>query len=58
MVNIFNKVKLPFFFDNLFITNLEWDLLKYIDENLSNENNLLRWGLKTALKINANGEYI
>jgi hypothetical protein len=35
------------------------DLLKYLNENLKDENNIiLTWDLDTALTINANGEYI
>jgi hypothetical protein len=35
------------------------DLWFYLKDNLQKENNdILRWDLKTALKINANGEYI
>jgi hypothetical protein len=35
------------------------DLLKYLNENLKDENNIiLTWDLDTALTINANEEYI
>jgi hypothetical protein len=57
MENIFNKIRIPS--DYLFDINLEWDLFKYLDENLDKENViLLGWDLETELKINANGKYI
>jgi hypothetical protein len=34
------------------------DLRNYIFDNLQKENNILTWDLQTALKINANEEYI
>ena len=57
MENIFNKIRIPS--DYLFDINLEWDLFKYLDENLDKENAiLLGWDLEITLKINANGKYI
>jgi hypothetical protein len=68
MVNIFNDLTIPnYFFD----IKLEWDLFKYLDENLDKENailldwdlknanyNILIFDLRNALKTNANEEYI
>ena len=69
MENIFNKIRIPS--DYLFDINLEWDLFKYLDENLDKENailldwdlknanyNILIFDLRNALKTNANEEYI
>jgi hypothetical protein len=43
MVNIFNELIIPIYF---FDINLEWDLFKYLDENLDKENAiLLGWDL-------------
>jgi hypothetical protein len=57
MENIFNKIRIPS--DYLFDINLEWDLFKYLDENLDKENVILLGSdLETELKINANGKYI
>jgi hypothetical protein len=45
--------------NDLFKTNLEWNLLKYLNDNLKYENNIiLTWELDTVLTTNANGEYI
>jgi hypothetical protein len=57
MENIFNVITIP---NNYFFNvNLEWDLLKYLNDNLKHENNIiLTWELYTALTINANGKYI
>ena len=57
MVNIFKKIRITnYFFDSISISD---DLFNYIFDNLKNENNnILRWDLRNALTINANGEYI
>jgi hypothetical protein len=68
MVNIFNELIIPIYF---FDIKLEWDLFKYLDENLDKENaillgwdlknanyNILIFDLRNALKTNANEEYI
>ena len=64
MENIFEKLILQNNYFNissndLFKTNLEWNLLKYLNDNLKYENNIiLTWELDTVLTTNANGEYI
>jgi hypothetical protein len=60
MKNIFEKYETTrnYFNENLlnYITHSLFDYLYY---NLEDENyNLFRWEFKTALTINANGEYI
>jgi hypothetical protein len=63
MENIFEKLILQNNYFNissndLFKTNLEWNLLKYLNDNLKYENNIiLTWELDTVLTINANGKY-
>jgi hypothetical protein len=54
-VNIFNNLTIPnnYFYKLSF--NIKYDLLFYLYDNLKNENNdILRWDLQIALKINAN----
>ena len=64
MENIFEKLILQNNYFNissndLFKTNLEWNLLKYLNDNLKYENNIIStWELDTVLTTNANGEYI
>jgi hypothetical protein len=59
MENIFNKITIPRYFFNDISFVMSDDLWFYLKDNLQKENNdILRWDLKTALKINANGEYI
>jgi hypothetical protein len=59
MENIFNKLTIPRYFFNDISFVMSDDLWFYLKDNLQKENNdILRWDLKTALKINANGEYI
>jgi hypothetical protein len=64
MENIFEKLILQNNYfnissDDLFKTNLEWNLLKYLNDNLKYENNIIStWELDTVLTTNANGEYI
>jgi hypothetical protein len=59
MDNIFNKLTIPIYFFNDMSFVMSDDLWFYLKDNLQKENNdILRWDLKTALKINANGEYI
>jgi hypothetical protein len=59
MENIFNKITIPNNYFNSFYPNiLDDDILNYLDDNLHDENNKLRWDLRNALTINANGEYI
>ena len=56
MVNIFNQVKIPAYFDSFFISK---DLWQTIYDNLHDENdNILRRDLENALTNNINGEYI
>jgi hypothetical protein len=61
MVNIFEKIRITNYFFDIYL-NLKLikpDLHNYLFDNLKNENNnILRWDLQTALKINANEEYI
>jgi hypothetical protein len=58
MVNIFNDLTIPKQFFNLSL-NITHDLYYYLFDNLQKENyKTLSWDLKTALIINANGEYI
>jgi len=62
MVNIFKKITIPSDYFNSY-TNyydvLKSDLYYYLYNNLQKENYVtFSWDLKTALKINANGEYI
>jgi hypothetical protein len=59
MNNIFEKQPITeHYFNKLFKTNLEWNLLKYLNDNLKDENNIiLTWELDTVLTINANGKY-
>jgi hypothetical protein len=59
MENIFFKYIITnYFFNDMSFVMLD-DLLKYLNENLKDENNIiLTWDLDTALTINANGEYI
>jgi hypothetical protein len=56
MNNIFEKQAIPkHYFNNLLKTNFEWNFLNYLYDNLKNENNdILKWDLQIALKINAN----
>jgi hypothetical protein len=59
MENIFFKYIIPIYFFNDMSFVMSDDLLKYIIDNLKDENNIiLTWELDTALTINANGEYI
>jgi hypothetical protein len=64
MENIFEKLILQNNYFNissndLFKTNLEWNLLKYLNDNFKYENNIIStWELDTVLTTNANGEYI
>jgi hypothetical protein len=56
MKNIFEKCKITdYFFDSISITT---DLFDYLFDNLENENDNLKWDLKTELTINANGKFI
>jgi hypothetical protein len=58
MKNIFEKCKITnYFFDSIPI-NIKYDLYYYLFDNLDKENYFIRLDLETALKINANGEYI
>jgi hypothetical protein len=60
MVNTFEILNLQYKCFNIFFkTNVEWDLLIYLYNNLKKENfNTLKWDLKTALTTNASGKYI
>ena len=62
MENIFNKITIidKFFKNDLINLKIKThDLWFYLYYNLEDENyNLFRWEFKTALRINANGEYI
>jgi hypothetical protein len=59
MENIFFKYIITNYFFNDMSFVMSDDLLKYLNENLKDENNIiLTWDLDTALTINANGEYI
>ena len=59
MENIFFKYIIPIYFFNDMSFVMSDDLLKYLNENLKDENNIiLTWDLDTALTNNANGEYI
>jgi hypothetical protein len=62
MVNIFNEITIidKFFKNDLINLKIKThDLWFYLYYNLEDENyNLFRWEFKTALTINANGEYI
>jgi hypothetical protein len=55
MVNIFINLIIPTYFFNLSL-NITHDLWCYLYDNLYDET--LRWNLRNALTINANGEYI
>jgi hypothetical protein len=57
MENKFNNHTIPSDYINYSI-NIAHDLFNYICNNLHDENNKLRWDLRNALTINANGEYI
>jgi hypothetical protein len=58
MENIFNKHGIPTYFFN-FSLYISDNLLFYLYDNLYHENiDTLTRGLKTELKINANGKYI
>ena len=58
MDNIFTEHEIPNSFLYKF-SILKVDLLFYLNNNLQKENyQTFSWDLKTALKINANGEYI
>jgi hypothetical protein len=56
MVNIFNEHGIPTYFFKR--CDMAVDLFDYLKDNLQKENNILTWDLQTALKINANEEYI
>ena len=59
MENIFTELNLHYeYFNHKSLNNLKLDLWFYLFDNLQKENNILRWDLQIALKINANGEYI
>jgi hypothetical protein len=60
MENTFEILNLQYKCFNIFFkTNVEWDLLNYLYNNLKKENfNTLKWDLKTALTTNASGKYI
>ena len=59
MDNIFNNLTIPSDYFNSFYHLITFDLLFYLNNNLQKENyQTFSWDLKTALKINANGEYI
>ena len=59
MVNIFKKIIIPSdYFNSFYHHILDDDILNYLDDNLHDENNKLRWDLEEALTTNANGEYI
>jgi hypothetical protein len=59
MENIFNKITIPNNYFNSFYPNiLDDDIWFQIDQFLYNNLTLDLWNLQTALKINANGEYI
>jgi hypothetical protein len=55
MVNIFINLIIPTYFFNLSL-NITHDLWCYLYDNLYDET--LRWNLRNALTINANGKYI
>jgi hypothetical protein len=56
MKNTFKKIRIPnYCFD--YSINITHDLWFYLKDNLQKENyQTFSWDLKTALKINANGE--
>jgi hypothetical protein len=57
MNNTFEKQAKPEqYFNDLFKTNLECDLLEYLLTNFKDENDLLNLGLEGALTTNANGK--
>jgi hypothetical protein len=61
MNNIFKKSIIANYIFGLYysLKNIKLDLLTYLFDNLQKENyETFLWDLKTALKINANGEYI
>jgi hypothetical protein len=57
MENIFEKHGIPDFYFNQYF-RLIHDIWFQIDQFLYNNLTLDLWNLQTALKINANGEYI
>ena len=60
MENLYIKNQIPTYFFNLdMLSDIKSDLIVYLYNNLYIENYMiLRWDLKIALTINANGEYI